>query len=138
MNKAKDLNDKLNKISKTNFNEGNYDKFTQEIVPQIDFKALEKEISNLIKAPVTFKQSMSISYVRLESNDLSKSSGVFQSVFKSLILQTEAGGYADVGGQYITRLGFRVSYKSGGSNGVTLCTAFFNIKNKKWTIEQNF
>lgn len=92
----------------------------------------EKEISKTIGAPVTFKEKgvKNGAYLSLESNDLEKKSGVFEAVFQRVYVYCSNSGAKD-GVVWLTA-DFRWEHKSGGSNGTTILTAWYDSKDNSW------
>lgn len=86
---------------------------------------IEQYISNIIKKPVHFDTEESRYGVRLVSKeDFADSCGVMSDVFESVKLQSFSAQVKD--NYYYTTIDWAYGIKSGGHNGISLLSAWYN------------
>lgn len=86
---------------------------------------IEQYISNIIKEPVHFDMEESRYGVRLVSKeDFADSCGVMSDVFESVKLQSFSAQVKD--NYYYTSIDWAFDIKSGGNNGISLLSAWYN------------
>lgn len=69
------------------------------------------------------------------SQELANQTGIFEEVMKSCKIKTFGSSINSQGSSFVwwQTVNYSFSYKSGGSNGCDLLTAWYNFTTKKWT-----
>ena len=110
----------------------------KQIESTIDLSPLEAEVKRLIGKDVKF--NILIKYGRLlhlhiESQDLTAFTGIFKRVYATCKVETvnssvEKESNGDV--VWWMTLDISYSYHNGGSNGIGILSAWYNLNTKKW------
>jgi hypothetical protein len=107
-----------------------------QLLESIDWTGMEKEVSERLGTPVKLKTKMEKGrnggYVDVESEELIKKAGIFQSVFNSVTINATNYGLSDDKDFYSVILSLRWSHKEGGTNGTTLVHGNYVFKDKAW------
>lgn len=107
-------------------------------IDEIDLAPLEKEVSRRIGVSVKFKlrtEKRRKEYLVVTSQELAHKTGIFEEVMKSCVMETFNSAVSTEESDYVwwQTINYSFSYKSGGSNGTDLLTAWYNFTTKKWT-----
>lgn len=110
----------------------------KQVESTVDLSPLEAEVKRLLGKDIKFKISMSSGrylHLRVESQDLTAFTGILKKFYATSKIETfnssvkkESNG--DV--VWMMTLDFAFSYRNGGSNGVSLLSAWYNLNTKKW------
>ena len=110
--------------------------FTREMMDEIDWNALEKEVSKRIGTSISLKTEFashrSGNYVKFSSSNIAKKAGVMSAVLKSLVIDDFGGGLSGSGDSYWAPVHLSWEFQSMGSNGTKLVNAHWEFKKKKW------
>lgn len=100
----------------------------------VDLKPLEAKIQDRlgVKVDLTVKPGRYSGNFALESRNLLAGAGLFKSLMSEIVVKGVAQYDME---KEIFWLPIDVSYElsSGGSNGISLLTAWYEVKTKKWT-----
>lgn len=112
---------------------------TQEIADQVDWRALESKVSELLGVPVTLKTELSSGgRLKVRSNeDLADQSGVARHMFSSLFIADFGTGIIDKENtkQVYVKLIFSYTHPGGGSNGSDFMYCWYDLNTKQWIYE---
>jgi len=122
---------------KNSFKEDKFQYLTDEAIKSVDTKALESEISSMLKIPVTIKLSIAGLSNRLriegESQEIVNKTGIFKAVLKTCKVETfNTDMSSEEDGVWWATWSLRYQNKDGGSNGMTFLNSWYNFNTKKW------
>lgn len=101
----------------------------------IDIKPLEDKISSMVGVSIKLDHEVAKTrsgeeYIKIKSPNLVDKTGVFRPALKEVYIEEFGGGLKD--NVFWISIHFVYKIKSGGSNGMDLLTAWYDINTKKW------
>jgi hypothetical protein len=103
---------------------------TPEQLDSVDWSGLNAEIKKRFKKTVKLTVNQG-QYVRLESPDLSKDTGILASTYKWFRLEGTNVVMVSDGTLHVS-MAFQWQYKNGGSNGVNIFSAWYDFDKSSW------
>ncbi len=103
---------------------------------EIEFDSLSELLSTRLNWKVDLKGEINEGKLTVKTENLSEHAGIMDTLYETLNIESFGSGVETKDGLYLwVPLNFMFTYKSGGSNGVKICDAFWNFKEKNWTIK---
>lgn len=134
---------KIFEATKSSINEADVPDDAKQMIADIDWKALGAEITKVLGTTITIEPSARPG--RFDTHigwsgkeELVSKSGVFAAALSSVSIEsfnTSSVAEATKSGEYWCTMHLAFSLKEGGSNGVQIGAAWFNLKSKKWAFK---
>lgn len=110
----------------------------KQIESTVDLSPLEAEVKRLLGKDIKFKISIDYGrplHLHVESQDLTAFTGILKKFYATSKVETfNSSVKKESNGDIVwwMTLDFAFSYRNGGSNGVLLLSAWYNLNTKKW------
>ena len=106
---------------------------TSDLLNEIKWDEIEKKLSDIVGTKVKLSTpDIKRGYLTIESQDLSKQTGVFKSIFKDVVISGNHNNMTNDNAIWIN-WSFKWKYVDGGSNGSDLLSSFWSFDKNKWT-----